>query len=94
MPITQSHIDYLLTTIDNDMDKEISMCGPIFRQSREQFALGILTENEVREGLGYLVKLVLPRTTAKFHAEKLFNAAIDYIIDPTKVLNAEVGSVQ
>lgn len=76
------HIDYLLHVIESDNDKEIQSVGVVFRRFREDFAAGKISEAEVRSALGIISRQVIERCKAKYHAEKLLAATIDYIINP------------
>ena len=83
-PPKQSHIDYLLTTIETDHDKAISQHGRFTRAVKQSFVDGQLTEEEVRTSLSVVKKIVVSNAMQKDHARKLFDATIEYILTPDK----------
>lgn len=79
-----AHIDYLLHVIDTDQDKEIQSVGIVFRRFREDYNAGKINDHEVRMALGIISRQAIERCKAKYHASKLFEATIDYIINPNR----------
>lgn len=78
----QSHLDYLLTTIESEPDPVVSRLGPLFKETHNLFVSGTITEEQVRSGLTFLKFVTAQKAEAKYRTDQLLGAAIDYIINP------------
>lgn len=85
-PPKQTHLEYLLTTMEKDLDEIIRNVYPVFRQARDNLVARTMTADDVRYELTWLRNDVVLKAKAKHHTEKLLDATIDYIINPDKIL--------
>ena len=83
-PAKQTHLEYLLTTIEKEPDDAVAPLAAIFRDTREQIARGELTEQQVRDKLNPLKDEAVAKARCKYRTEQLLIATIDYVIDPER----------
>lgn len=91
-PPRQSHLDWLLSTIESEPDPAVSRLAPLLRESRKLFQAGAIKEQHLREGLVFLKLLTMQTAIAGHRTRTLLDATIEYIINPNLTIKDHLRS--
>lgn len=89
---TQSHLEYLLSTVEHERDINVGRLGPLLRTTLKLYEDHLIDENQVRNGLLFLKTISLPVVENKYRTEQLLNATIEYIINPNLTIKDHLRS--
>lgn len=88
----QSHLDYLLTTIEGEMDIEVTKYAPTIRAIADAFKTGLINGEDAHDALIVIRRISQNKAQNWYRTNMLLAAVTDYIIDPQRKIHDFVAA--